>query len=223
MHRERRLHVGEGRDDDAPDALDGVERQDAAMALDQPAHHVGLARRAERGADFLGLLHLDQPVDDVAARHQQAVDLLVDACRSLCAAPRARAERGVAWTSSRTSTPDRRIAGKRVHSRLGETAAEVRRKRASRTQCAAGGLVNHGLALTKSPPGTSFSLFRGHLSRPACSHVKQLAKQAGDRSDPGRTYCSGRVFYGLISVHGPPRGGRCRDGKRAVDTKPVDP
>jgi hypothetical protein len=26
------------------------------------------------------------------------------------------------------------------------------------------------------------------LSRPACSHVKQLAKQAGDRSDPGRTY-----------------------------------
>ena len=33
MHRERRLHIGEGRDDDAPDALDGVERQDAAMAL----------------------------------------------------------------------------------------------------------------------------------------------------------------------------------------------
>src|SRR3984893_10175012 len=44
-----------------------------------------------------------------------------------------------------------------------------------------------------------FSPFRGHLSRPACSHVKQLAKQAGDRSDPGRTFCSGRVFYGLIS------------------------
>ena len=39
-----------------------------------------LASRAgpERGADFLGLLHLDQPVDDVAARHQEAVDLLVD-------------------------------------------------------------------------------------------------------------------------------------------------
>src|SRR6185437_6886354 len=30
-------------------------------------------------------------------------------------------------------------------------------------------------------------VFRGHLSRPACSHVKQLAKQAGDNSDPGRT------------------------------------
>ena len=48
------------------------------MALDQLAHHAGLARRAERRADFLGLLHLDQPVDDVAARHQQAMDLLVD-------------------------------------------------------------------------------------------------------------------------------------------------
>ena len=39
---------------------------------------LGLARRAERGADFLGLLHLDQPIDDVATRHQQAMDLLVD-------------------------------------------------------------------------------------------------------------------------------------------------
>ena len=48
------------------------------MTLDQPAHHVGLARRAERRADLLGLLHLYQPIDDVAARHQQAVDLLVD-------------------------------------------------------------------------------------------------------------------------------------------------
>ena len=78
MHRERRLHIRERRDDDAPDALDGVERQDAAMALDQLAHHRGLARRAERRADFLGLLDLDQPVDDVAARHQQAVNLFID-------------------------------------------------------------------------------------------------------------------------------------------------
>ena len=45
---------------------------------DQLAHHAGLARGPERGADFLGLLHLDQPVDDVATRHQQAMDLLVD-------------------------------------------------------------------------------------------------------------------------------------------------
>jgi hypothetical protein len=29
-----------------------------------------------------------------------------------------------------------------------------------------------------------FELFRGHLSRPACSHVKQLAKQAGDSVIP---------------------------------------
>ena len=79
MHRERRLHVSEGRDDDAPDALDGVDRQDAAVTLDQPPHHRGLARRTKRRADLLGLLDLDQPVDDVAARHQQAVDLLVDA------------------------------------------------------------------------------------------------------------------------------------------------
>ena len=43
MHREWRLHVGEGRDDDAPDALGGIQRQDAVMALHQPPHHVGLA------------------------------------------------------------------------------------------------------------------------------------------------------------------------------------
>ena len=48
------------------------------MTLNQPPHHVGLAGGPERRADFLGLLHLDQPVDDVAALHQQGVDLLVD-------------------------------------------------------------------------------------------------------------------------------------------------
>ena len=79
MHRERRLHIGEGRDDDAPDALGGVERQDAVVALDQPAHHVGLARGPERRAGLLRLLHRDQPVDDVAALHQQPVHGLVDA------------------------------------------------------------------------------------------------------------------------------------------------
>ncbi len=78
MYGERRLHIGEGRDDHAPDALDGIERQDAAMALDQAPHHVGLARRAKRRADLLGLLHPDQPVDDVATLHQQPMHLLVD-------------------------------------------------------------------------------------------------------------------------------------------------
>ena len=58
--------------------------------------------------------------------------------------------------------------------------------------------VNHGQALTKSLPGTSFMTLRGHLSRPACSHVKQLAKQAGDRSDPGRTFVQAGFFIGLI-------------------------
>ena len=48
------------------------------MALHQLPHHAGFARRPERRADFLGLLHLDQPVDDVATRHQEAVNLGVD-------------------------------------------------------------------------------------------------------------------------------------------------
>src|SRR3984957_20652102 len=55
------------------------------------------------------------------------------------------------------------------------------------------------MTLTKSGIGTSFGSFRGHLSRPACSHVKQLAKQAGDTSDPGRTYVQAGFFYGLFS------------------------
>ena len=122
MHRERRLDVGEGRDDDAPDALDGVERQDAAMALDQLAHHVGLARRAERRADLLGLLHLDQAVDDVAARHQQAMDLLVDRVDLLAQFLRARAGPGgvghVPWTLLETFesalVPEQRRCGRRT-------------------------------------------------------------------------------------------------------------
>ncbi len=79
MHRERRLHVGEGGDDDAPDAFGGVERQDAFVALHQAAHHVGLARRPERRTGLLCLLGRDQAVDDVAALHQEPVHGLVDA------------------------------------------------------------------------------------------------------------------------------------------------
>src|SRR4051794_5312265 len=83
--------------------------------------------------------------------------------------------------------------------------------------------VNQELALTESPPGTSFAPFRGHLSRPACSHVKQLAKQAGDRSDPGRTIVQAGFFYGLISVRESSLpGGRCRDDRPAVDIEPCD-
>ncbi len=79
MHGERRLHIGESRYDDPPDALDRVERQVAVMTLDEPAHHVGLAGGAESGAGFLGLFDRDQPVDDLAALDQQAVHLFVDA------------------------------------------------------------------------------------------------------------------------------------------------
>ncbi|MGY4629259.1 hypothetical protein ACVWY3_007015 [Bradyrhizobium sp. USDA 4486] len=61
-------------------------------------------------------------------------------------------------------------------------------------------LVNPGRDLTKTAQDSSFCPFRGHLSRPACSHVKKLAKQAGDASDPGRTYRLGRVFHGLMQV-----------------------
>ena len=50
MDAKRRLHKSERRDDHPPDALDRVERQDAAVPLDQRPHHVGLARRAEGGA-----------------------------------------------------------------------------------------------------------------------------------------------------------------------------
>jgi hypothetical protein len=61
-------------------------------------------------------------------------------------------------------------------------------------------LVNPDRGLTKTAQADRICPFRGHLSRPACSHVKKLAKQAGDAFDPGRTYRSGRVFYGLMSV-----------------------
>ena len=48
------------------------------MTLDHAAHHVGLARGSEGGADFLRLFHLDQSVDDVATLHQQAMHALID-------------------------------------------------------------------------------------------------------------------------------------------------
>jgi hypothetical protein len=79
VHGERRLHVGEGRNDDPPNALDGVERQDTFVAIHQPAHHVGFARRAEGGTGLLRLLRGDQAVDDLAALHEEPVHRLIDA------------------------------------------------------------------------------------------------------------------------------------------------
>ncbi len=79
MHFERRLHIGEGRDQDAPDALHRIEGQNPAMTLDQPAHHLGFARRPEGGARFLRALDLDQAIDDLAALDQARVQFRVDA------------------------------------------------------------------------------------------------------------------------------------------------
>ena len=49
------------------------------MALDQPPHHVGLTRRAKRGAGLGGFFRRDQRVDDVAALHQEAMHAFIDA------------------------------------------------------------------------------------------------------------------------------------------------
>ena len=71
MHGEGRLRVRESRDDDPPNAFDGIERQNAFVALDQPSHHLGFARGAEcRGAGILAALDRDQAVDDLAALDQ---------------------------------------------------------------------------------------------------------------------------------------------------------
>src|ERR1051325_8587662 len=51
-------------------------------------------------------------------------------------------------------------------------------------------IVKAARSLTKRRFGPRLPLFRGHLSRPACSHVKKLAKQAGDpmRSRPNALF-----------------------------------
>jgi hypothetical protein len=73
-----RLNIGEGRDDDAPDALDGVERQQALMAQRQALHHVGLAAGPEGRPRPARPLGVDQRVDDRAALDQETVHLRVD-------------------------------------------------------------------------------------------------------------------------------------------------
>ena len=49
------------------------------VSLDKAAHHVSLARGTKGGAGFLRLLDRDQPVDDLAARDQEAMHFEVDA------------------------------------------------------------------------------------------------------------------------------------------------
>ena len=60
-----RLDIGEGRDDDPPDAFRRVEGQDALVTLGERPHHRGLAAGPEGGAGIGGLLHGDQPIDDL--------------------------------------------------------------------------------------------------------------------------------------------------------------
>jgi hypothetical protein len=48
--------------------------------------------------------------------------------------------------------------------------------------------------LTRKRQVTNLTPFRGHLSRPACSHVKQLAKQAGDRVIPAELFVQAGFF-----------------------------
>jgi hypothetical protein len=78
VNGEGRLYIGERGNDDPPDTLSSIERQDAVMAVDQPAHHLNLARGTKCGAAFLCLLNSDQAVDDLAPLHQQAVHGLID-------------------------------------------------------------------------------------------------------------------------------------------------
>src|SRR5271165_7251968 len=78
MHAVRRLHIGEGRDDDPPDALDRVQRQQPAVPLHDRPHHRRLASRSERRAATLLRLDLDQLINDPPALDQELVHRRVD-------------------------------------------------------------------------------------------------------------------------------------------------
>src|SRR4051812_42367603 len=78
MYREWRLHIGECRDNNAPDALRGIKRQDASVALHQTAHHVGFARRTKGRPALLRLLHGNEAVNNLSALHQQFVHRTVN-------------------------------------------------------------------------------------------------------------------------------------------------
>ena len=79
VHRVRRLHECEGRDDDAPYALDRVEGKNPTVPFHDPAHHLGFARGPERSAGFLRALDLDQLSDDFAALDQMRMHRRIDA------------------------------------------------------------------------------------------------------------------------------------------------
>src|SRR5277367_5688539 len=62
-------------------------------------------------------------------------------------------------------------------------------------------------------------LSRGDLSRPACSHVKQVAKQAGDSVIPACGIFPGRFFCGHFLRASP--GGGHAGGHMSEVTKPA--
>jgi hypothetical protein len=78
MHRIGCLDIGEGRDDDPPDAFRRIERQKPLVALGQGPHHGGFPTGPEGRAGFGGLLHGDEAVDDRAPLHQEPVHGLID-------------------------------------------------------------------------------------------------------------------------------------------------
>ena len=129
MDRVISLHEGEGRDDDAPDALDRVERQQPLMAQRQALHHVGLATRAEGRPRNLRLLDRDQRLDDGGALHQEAVHGSVDAIDLAAQIGKGRRSgfgHGVRPTSRRNGLqPSSRGAAKDAPERAG-TAFETR-------------------------------------------------------------------------------------------------
>jgi hypothetical protein len=49
------------------------------VPLDQPAHHLGLATRTKSRAATLAGFDSDQPVNDVAALHETAMEIEIDA------------------------------------------------------------------------------------------------------------------------------------------------
>jgi len=77
MHGVGSLRKREGRNDDAPNPFGRVEGQEAAMALGDFPHHGRFAGGTESRSAALARLDCDQPIDDVAARHQKCVHLLI--------------------------------------------------------------------------------------------------------------------------------------------------
>jgi len=76
--------------------LSTVSSGSSLMAGDEGPHHVGLAARPERQAAALPRLGFDEPMDDLAALHQQLVKRRVDAIVSIRRS--ARVSRRKAWS-----------------------------------------------------------------------------------------------------------------------------